>query len=45
LLRDICRHRRVIGLDMVELNPALDDSGRSVKTALEALLLLMNSGE
>lgn len=45
LLRDISRHRRVIGVDMVELNPTLDDSGRSVKTALEALLLLMNSGE
>ncbi|WP_348730924.1 arginase family protein [Rheinheimera texasensis] len=45
LLREICSHRRVIGMDMVELNPALDDSGRSVKTALEALLLLMNSGE
>lgn len=45
LLRDICGQRRVIGMDMVELNPALDDSGRSIKTALEALLLLMNSGE
>lgn len=44
LLRDLCGQRRVIGMDMVELNPALDDSGRSVKTALEALLLLINSG-